>query len=212
MSWDTLHYYYKNQDWSKIPSIFAEEVTQYFPKDGKILELWAWLGQDSRYFHSLGYSIDSTDISQTAVDMNTTKSVWEIQGGLYKAFVLDVTKNLDYINDKKYDIVYAHLSLHYFSYEDTKRILTHLSRILKKGWIFAVLLNTVTDPEYGQGDRIEDDFFEIPWQNQKRYFSIASASQIFGSFFQTIVCDDAWETYKDSTKWIHNLIRFIWKK
>jgi SAM-dependent methyltransferase len=210
MSWDTLHHHYKNQDWSKIPSLFAEQVTQYFPKDGKILELWAWLGQDSRYFHSLGYSIDSTDISQKAVDINTTGSEREIDHGWYNTFVLDVTKDLEIMDNNKYDIIYAHLSLHYFSYEDTKKILAHLARILKKGWICAVLLNTVHDPEYGQGYKIEDDFFEIPWQNTKRYFSINSATHLFGLFFQTIVCDDTWETYKDSAKWIHNLIRFIW--
>jgi len=46
---------------------------------------------------------------------------------------LDVTKDLEIMNNNKYDIVYAHLSLHYFSYEDTKKILAHLARILKKG-------------------------------------------------------------------------------
>ncbi len=212
MSWDNLHHHYNAQDWSKIPSIFAKEAREYFPHTGKLIELWAGIWQDSRFFASLWYSVDSTDFSSTAVDMNTKESSSEITHGNYETFVLDACTDLQQIPDEQYDIVYAHLSLHYFSLDTTIDILNNAYRILRKWWVIAVLLNTIKDPEYGNWIKIETDFFEIPWKTQKRYFSQESAEELFWAHFDTIICDDAGETYKDSEKWIHNLIRYLWKK
>lgn len=212
MTWDNLHIHYEKQDWSKIPSIFAEQVVSYFPKDWKILEIGAGIGQDSRYFHSHGYEVYSTDIGDTAIDINRENSENELQSWKYKTETLDVLTWLDSILDGSYDIVYAHLSLHYFSRTDTENVLKDISRILGENWLIIVLLNSVNDPEYGQWEKIENDYFRIAWQTTKRYFSIDSASQIFGNYFTTILCDDAGETYKDREKWVHNLIRYIGKK
>jgi hypothetical protein len=42
MSWNNgRHVEYDQQDWAKIPSIFAEQVVPYFQKSGKILEIGA---------------------------------------------------------------------------------------------------------------------------------------------------------------------------
>ena len=212
MSWDNLHHHYRQQDWSKIPSLFAKEVVGFFPKSGKILELWAWVWQDSRYFHSLWYIVDSTDFSHTAVEMNRAERSREIWDDRYRIFHLDIISDLENMSDECYDVVYAHLSLHYFPLEMTRQILSNISRILRPEGIIGVLLNTTKDLEYGLWIAIEDDFFEIPWQTQKRYFSIESADKLFNRYFHTVVCDDMGETYKDSAKWIHNLIRYIWKK
>lgn len=211
MSWDALHHHYSSQHWSKIPSIFAKEACEYFPHTGKLLELWAGIWQDSRFFASLWYSVDSTDFSSTAVSLNLTESEW-LNNSQYNVFVLDACTDLENIPDEQYDIVYAHLSLHYFPIDTTRNILRNIYRILRTWWILAVLLNTIQDPEYGSWIQIETDFFEIPWQNRKRYFSKESARKLFGEFFTTLIRDDHGETYKDSAKWIHNLIRYIWQK
>lgn len=212
MTWDNLHNHYQKQDWSKIPSIFAKQVIDYFPKTWKILEIGAGIWQDSRYFHSRGYEVYSTDIGTTAVDINRENSEHELKLWKYKIEVLDIVTWLDTIPDATYDVVYAHLSLHYFKLSDTYIILENISRILKNGGLIVVLLNSVNDPEYGQWEKIEDNYFFIAWQTTKRYFSIDSANQIFGNYFTTVLCDDAGETYKDQEKWIHNLIRYIGKK
>lgn len=212
MSWDSLHNHYQKQDWSKKPSIFAEQVIDYFPKTWKILEIWAGIWQDSRYFHSLGYDLCSTDIGTTAVDINRENSEFEIKSWRYKVESLDILTWLTTIPDESYDIIYSHLSLHYFSRINTENILKNIRRILREDWLIVVLLNSVNDPEYGQGEKIEEDYFHIAWQTNKRYFSINSASLILGGIFVTIHCDDEGETYKDREKWIHNLIRYIGKK
>ena len=58
--WKDLHKNYAQQDWIDKPSIFAEQVLPYFPKDGKILELGAGQAQDSCYFAEQGFSVTAT--------------------------------------------------------------------------------------------------------------------------------------------------------
>jgi hypothetical protein len=82
---------------------------------------------------------------------------------------------------------------------------------MKKWGVFAILLNTKDDPEYGTGNKIENDFFMI-WWIAKRYFDIESVKRLFWEWFEVIVLDNQGESYKDREKWIHNLIRFVWKK
>ena len=93
----------------------------------------------------------------------------------------------------------------------TKEIIREIYRVLKKWGIFSVFLNSIDDTEYGIGTKIEDDFFEIRWVS-KRYFSIDTTRELFWEWFEIQLLDNKWETYKDREKWIHNLIRFVWKK
>jgi len=211
MSWQKIHEHYATQDWADRASIFANECLMYFPKgNGKILEIGAGLGQDSRFFHEKGYSVLSTDFSLDVLEKNTRKSEKMIASWTYEVLELDVSKTLPFWIGA-FDVIYAHLSLHYFSKEETKNIVAELQRVLKKGWIIAALLNTYKDPEYGNGEYLEQDYFRF-WSIQKRYFRKESMKEFFSPPFETILIDDQGETYKDSAKWIHNLMRFIWKK
>ncbi len=211
MSWNNgKHHEYDKQDWSKLPSIFAEEVFWYIPKSGKILEIGSGLGQDSRFFHQQWYEIYSTDYSSEAIKLNTEKSSSEILSDTYHCIQLDITQGL-WFSEGEFDVVYAHLSLHYFSQAITKQITADIRRVLRKWWIFAVFLNSVDDTEYGIGTKLEEDYYEIRWV-PKRYFSIETARELYGEWFEILMLDNQWETYKDREKWIHNMIRFVWKK
>ena len=110
--WDKLHKHYKNQDWIEKPNIFAEEVLEYLPKNGKILCLGDGQGQDGRFFATKGFEVTSTDISDEAQNINKEKIK---EAGLenIKVEKLDLKEKFPY-TDASFDIVYAHLSLHYF--------------------------------------------------------------------------------------------------
>lgn len=194
--WDGLHDHYKKQDWIDKPNIFATEVTQYFPKMGKILCLGDGQGQDSKYFVSLGYDVIATDISDKALENNKLA----VKADLREPFPFQ---------DATFDVVYAHLSLHYFSKEVTEKIFREIKRILKKGGVLAVFTNSINDPEFNSGTRLEEEFFEIEGVT-KRFFSIYSMDH-FTHDFRPILLDDQGKTYKDEEKGVHNLIRFVGK-
>ncbi len=205
--WSELHKTYKQQDWIDKPSIFAEQAIKYFPKSGKILELGAGQAQDGCFFASKGYDVTATDIEESALELATKKAN-------DKAVKID-TKKVDLreelpFEDQSFDIVYAHLSLHYFDYETTIRLFGEIQRILKAGGVLAFLTNSVNDPEYNTGEELEADYFHID-KTAKRYLSEKSARE-FGQWFDINLVDELGETYKDSDKGVHNLVRFIGKK
>ena len=68
--WQDLHKDYKNRDWIDKPSLFAETAITYFPSKGRVLDLGAGQGQDSRYFAEHGYDVVSTDLEETALEQS----------------------------------------------------------------------------------------------------------------------------------------------
>lgn len=203
--WEELHKQYDGKDWLEKPSIFAEQVAGHLPTSGKLLDLGAGQGQDSIYFAQGGYDVTCTDVEETALDKARQRA-----GDLAIEFLqVDVTKDLPF-DDDSFDVVYAHLSLHYFDDATTRAVFKEIHRVLKPGGIFAFFANSTSDPEYGNGTMIEEDLYLVEGKT-KRYMSVESAKD-FASDFEVLLADDNGETYKDIDKGVHNLVRFIGKK
>lgn len=223
--WEEIHLKYKNEEWINKPTLFACDAVKYFRQSpllrdsdgtaskGKILELGAGQGQDSRFFAENGYEVVSTDFCGEALKLSSEKT----QGDLADKIIfqrLDISRAFPF-PDELFDIVYAHLSLHYFDKARTEKIFKEISRVLKKGGIFAFLVNSLNDPECKKiksGEekdfkKIEDDFFKINGL-EKKFFSAASVKE-FASRFNIILLDEAGETYKDRVKGVDKLVRFI---
>ncbi len=207
-AWQNLHDRYKEQDWIDKPSLFAETAMTYFPAKGKVLDLGAGLGQDGRYFASHGYEVVSTDLEETALEQSKSKLIGELRQKVTFQKV-DLREDLPFDN-ASFDVVYGHLSLHYFDYETTVRLFDEIQRVLKPSGVLAFFANSVHDPQYNTGAKIEDDFFQIG-DKQKRYFSV-DATRSFVKYFDIYLLDDHGETYKDRAIDVHNLIRFIGTK
>jgi len=204
-AWSNLHDSYKTRDWIDKPSLFAETAITYFPKQGRILDLGAGQGQDSRFFAEHGYDVVSTDLEDTALEQSAAKLPDELKSKVTLQKV-DLRNELPFDTDS-FDVVYAHLSLHYFDVATTRQIISEIQRVLKPGGVFAFFVNSVNDPEHGTGRQLEPDFFEID-QMTKRYFSLETTRD-FTKYLDVVLLDDHGETYKDRDKGVHNLIRFI---
>jgi SAM-dependent methyltransferase len=198
---------YAGSDWIDKPSLFAQEVIGYFPKAGKVLELGAGQGQDSRFFAEQGYEVVSTDLEQKALDLGKKKLPAALSSRV-AIQQLDIATTFPF-EDAMFEGVYAHLALHYFDSATTQRIFDEIGRVLKPGGVLAFLVNSTSDPEKS-GIQLESNFYQDD-KFAKRFFDVESAAQ-FTVHFSTILLDNNGETYKDMTKGVHNLIRFIGKK
>jgi SAM-dependent methyltransferase len=196
-----LHDLYSEKDWITKPSLFAETVKAYLPESGKLLELGAGLGQDSAYFTELGYEVTATDLN---ID-----HLKELAHDKFAVRAVDLRQPLPF-EDASFDIIYAHLSLHYFDQHTTEAIFDEIYRMLKPNGLLAFFTNSTDDPEYDTGKQIEPDYFEVDG-TLKRYLNVKTAKQ-FAHAFMPLLVDNNGETYKDSAKGIHNLIRFIGTK
>lgn len=206
--WSDLHKNYSSRDWINKPSLFAETAITYFPTTGRVLDLGAGQGQDSRFFAEHGYQVTSTDVEPAALEQSKAKLPADLAQNVTLQQV-DLQEELPF-DSGSFDVVYAHLSLHYFEHEVTLRLFGEIQRVLKPGGIFAFFVNSVHDPEYNTGTKLEEDFFQVG-DATKRYFSVATARQ-FGRWFDIMLLDNHGETYKDQDKGVHNLIRFIGAK
>ena len=206
--WQDLHKDYKNRDWINKPSLFAETAITYFPAKGKMLDLGAGQGQDSRYFAERGYEVVSTDLEEAVLEQSKAKLSDELKQKVTLQKV-DLREELPF-DDAAFDVVYAHLSLHYFDYETTVRLCGEIQRVLRPGGVLAFFTNSIHDPEYGSGTKLEDDYFQIG-KTAKRYLSVETA-RAFARYFDVNLLDVHGETYKDRAKGVHNLIRFIGTK
>lgn len=192
--WKQLHQKYSQSGYGDKPSIFALEFVEILHQrnitSGKILELGAGLGQDGKYFKELGFDVVKTDLKPSE----------SVQ-------LLDIAQFPWSFADDAFDIIYAHLSLHYFDDNTMQQIFQEIKRVLKKNGYLGFFVNSKSDPQYNQTEEIADGLMIINGQ-QKRFFDLALVRQFTGNFSE-IVCDTNGETYKDSAIGVHNLIRFI---
>lgn len=200
--WQKIHSDYTKQDWVEKPSIFAEQAIAFFPEAGSLLELGGALGQDSAFFKSKGYDVLLTDLSQEVLAQASEKHGLETQQ-------IDISKPLPFA-DSSFNVIYAHLSLHYFEWQKTQEIFIEINRVLKEGGVLAALFNSTSDPEYGTSTKIEDGFFEI--KSMKKRFFTADDVRNLVSGFEILLLDDQGETYKDNAKGVKNLIRLVARK
>lgn len=205
--WTMKHKKYAKESWIDKPTLFATFALEHFPKSGRLLDLGAGQGQDSRFFAKNGYDVVSTDFSEIALDLAKQKSQRE---NLQIEFQnLDLTNKRFPFENNTFDICYSHLSLHFFTGEQTRNIFGEIHRILKPGGIVAILLNTIDDPEVGESVEIEPELYDTPLGIVKRYFSLGYLDKLTKNLFDPEVIDAKGETYKDEIK---TLVRFVGKK
>jgi SAM-dependent methyltransferase len=142
-------------------SRFANRV-YLFLKNKKvktILDLGCGSGRDSIFFTKKGFEVAALDIFVDDVQQEKLKRF-----GI-KFFRKDIRE----INFKaeSFDIIFAHLSLHYFDNKTTDKIFNNLYKILKPGGYVFVKCKSTADPYFGQGKKIADNYYEF---GHKRHF------------------------------------------
>lgn len=135
---------------------FAEEVIGIIKPNSKILDLGCGLGTDAALFAKAGHTVLATDFSEVAIAKNT-KEYHELN--TLKFELLDLSEPFNY-DDNAFDVVYARLSLHYFTDSITRQIFSEIHRVLKPGGYLCFLCKSTNDKIYGEGTKIEEDMFE----------------------------------------------------
>ena len=173
--------------WDDTPSIFAQFAISYFPKEGKLLELGAGLGKDTRYFAQHGLFVVSTDFSNKALDVSKWESTMQkIMNIEYQN--VDIKNSLPF-QDGEFDVIYAHAVLHYFSHETTDQIFREIHRVLKDGGVFATLLKSEEDPEVLKSLKLHENFYQTPQGIVERFFSVNEVQNETEGLFKPVVMD-----------------------
>ncbi len=114
--------------------LWIEEYKDYLCNKGLCLDLGCGIGQFTKKFIEYGYEVISSDISDIALN-----KVKDFNSNIIK---LDMRNTLPF-EDNMFDLVFANLSIHYFSDKDTKKLINEIKRILKKDGLFIGSVNSI---------------------------------------------------------------------
>jgi ubiquinone/menaquinone biosynthesis C-methylase UbiE len=205
--WDSEWSKFEETDWEDTPTIFAQFALTYFPKEGKILELGAGLGKDTRYFAKYGYYVVSTDFSDKALEIGKWEAAMQKLTNC-EFLNVDISQPLPF-KEAEFDVVYAHAVLHYFSHQVTDQILTEIARILADGGVFATLLKSKEDPQISKSLKLHENFYRTPEGLEERFFSLEEVHKEVNGLFKPVVLDASEQTHEADNA---TFIRFIGQK
>jgi len=136
---------------------FAEVCAEYLSGSERLLDLGSGRGEDSLHFAKPGCSVTAVDIADMNVEhlkeaakRAKLKNISVIKYDLSAKFPFD---------GATFDAVCAHLALHYFDDETTKKIFADVLRVLVPGGWFFVKCKSIDDGLYGQGKKIAKDMY-----------------------------------------------------
>ncbi len=152
--WDKIHAEREDEFLSNEPNEFAQKLSKKLKKNALLLELGCGKGRDARYFSQKGLTVLATDFSEVAVDKNRSNS----QNSSLAFEKLDMRHKFPYVS-KRFDVVYSHLALHYYTDEETKGIFNEIHRVLKEGGLFAFVCKTYDKNRMENAQEIEKSVF-----------------------------------------------------
>ena len=146
-------------------------------KSGKLLDLGCGVGQYSKYFADKGFSVTSADISERALAYLNEKyrNVETVR--------VDMTQPLPFA-DKSFDVVFANLSIHFFSENDTVSLINEVKRILKDDGIFVGSCNSSKAYKYiaDCSTVLEDGFYREDGGRTVRLFDKEQFDRFFADW------------------------------
>ena len=116
-----------------------------------ILDLGCGNGNNARYLAKKGKEVIACDYSESALE-----TIKENMPEISDRMCFDMRDGLPF-DDNFTSIIIADLSLHYFTEEDTVRILNEIHRVLKPNGMLLFRVNSTNDINYGalEGEEIE---------------------------------------------------------
>ena len=182
------------------PDIWISEYKEFFDGKGKCLDLGCGIGQFSKELMEYGYDVTSADISSIALN-----KVKEFNPNIIQ---IDMREKLPF-EDEEFDLVFANLSIHFFSDLDTQKLMLEIKRIMKNGGLFIGSVNGIQGIE-----KVKDTAQLIEYHyyfNQKQYYRFFDREDLnkYLNVFEILKIDER-ETIRFNH--VKNYVVFIVKK
>mgnify|MGYP004643730651 CR=1 FL=1 len=196
--WDKVYWekHLKEDDLNNIEDNWITEYLNYLPKTGKILDLGCGIGQYSNYFYNLGYDVSACDISKKAIETLNKNNIH------INTKIQDMNKPLEY-DDNEFDIVFANLSIHFLSDENTRKLMNEIKRILKPNGIFVGSVNSTKAYEFIKDHviELEDNFYDSNGRTV-RLFDEESFNKYFVDYENIMLIENENDRFgKKKNKW-----------
>lgn len=148
-----------------------------------ILEIGCGRGDDTEVLSSAGLLVHAIDVSEQAV--------WATRARVPGAIV-SKDNVLSYFQQScpPVDVVVASLSLHYFSWKDTVKLVAQIRAALRPGGLLLCRLNATDDVHFGAigHPMIEANFYDVSGES-KRFFDSPSIALLFSFGWRMLSCE-----------------------
>ncbi|MBX4190959.1 class I SAM-dependent methyltransferase [Candidatus Saccharibacteria bacterium] len=201
--WERKHAAGEHDNLRHIPSPLSELAEPYFPRQSRILELGCGVGRDAMFFVQKGHNVIATDSSETVIKQN--RQHFTDENADFK--ILDMQEPLPY-ESESFDVVYANLSLHYYSDQTTKEIIEEIARVLKAEGILAFACKSYDDL-HSSGKEIGKNIFQWKLGVTIHLFSEEYAKSLVKDNFDIQHLDEVEEDYNGRYS---RIVRCIAKK
>jgi SAM-dependent methyltransferase len=182
--------FYAN-DMSQNSDQWLSQYSEFFEAGGKVLDLGCGNGSNIPFLLNRNVEIYAVDYSEIAI--KHIKNKWDIPALLH-----DIRNPLPFGADS-FDLILADLSLHYFSFLETSRMITDLYRVTKAKGILIARVNSVKDINHGSGigTEIERNYYDLNGR-RKRFFDKEMVYDLFDNRFSiSKAIENKTNKYKD---------------
>lgn len=141
-----------------------------------IIDLGCGVGNNAFYLTKKGKKVIACDYSDEALKI-ISDNLPQVQT---KQF--DMKDEIPFESDFT-DLIIADLSLHYFTFKETVKILEELKRVLVSGGYLIFRVNSINDVNHGamQGIELEKHYYEVNGM-KKRFFDKEDLIEFFSSW------------------------------
>jgi len=137
-----------------------------------LLDVGCGDGRDSLYFFKKGLKITAIDFSASGIEKLKSQSPH------INCILGDIRKIK--LQENSFNVIYAHLSLHYFDDKTTSKIFDNLYRALKKRGLIFVKCKSIDDALFGKGQKIAENMYKKG--HTRHFFSKEYMSEKLKSF------------------------------
>ena len=164
------------------------------PAPLNILELGCSSGRDTVYLVKLG-SVIATDIRVESLE-KCARRVTDAT-----ILCLDLSQPLPF-NNNSFSFILASLSIHYFPWDATERIVNEMKRCLSPGGRCIARVNSTNDTNYGASSKncIEPNYYRVGTR-MKRFFDLESIQRLFHDWHVQSVTERQINRYRKN-KWV----------
>jgi SAM-dependent methyltransferase len=188
--WNRKHREGEHAEYRDRPTAFGAAVEPRFPRQARILDLGCGVGGDAYFFARQGHQVLATDFSDVVLAQN--KALLK-HSGLRFAFQ-DIAEPFT-LQEAGFDVVYAHLSLHYYDDATTRRIFADITRVLKPGGLLCFACKSPADKAFGQGKQLGPDMFVSESGHLRHFFTPAYARELLKPPFVIEALTESTDTY-----------------
>ncbi len=142
------------------PNLYAIRSWNYMKKYNPttLLDIGGGRSKDPIYFARKGIAVTVTDISRNRIE--SIKGYAKKNNLRNLQFIVSDTKKLK-IMKNLFDVIYSHLSLHYFDKKLMEIILNRIHAGLKHNGLFFIKCKSIDDPDFGNGTQIDTRTFNV---------------------------------------------------